>query len=74
MIGGEIREDLLTAVSLGAVFMGANTYIGNGPNLLVKAIADREKVHSPGFVGYVVRFSLPFLLPVLVLVWWLFFR
>lgn len=64
----------LLAISVGAVFFGANTYIGNGPNFMVKAIADHQKVHTPSFLGYILRFTLPCLLPVLILVWWLFFR
>lgn len=63
----------LAAISVGAVFFGANTYIGNGPNFMVKAIADHQKVHTPGFAGYLCRFALPFMGPVLLLVWWLFF-
>jgi Na+/H+ antiporter NhaD/arsenite permease-like protein len=62
------------AVSAGSVFFGANTYIGNGPNFMVKAIADHRKVHTPTFLGYVVRFTLPFMLPMLIIVWLLFFR
>jgi Na+/H+ antiporter NhaD/arsenite permease-like protein len=62
---------LVIAVSLGAVFFGAMTYIGNGPNFMVKAIADAEGVKTPGFFGYVFRFSLPFLLPILLLSGWL---
>ena len=65
---------VLAAISCGAVFMGANTYIGNGPNFMVKAIADHQKVNTPGFIGYLFKFTLPFMLPVLALVWWLFFR
>ena len=64
----------LLAVSIGSVFFGANTYIGNGPNFMVKAIADQQKVHTPGFLTYIIRFTLPFMLPMLVIVWWLFFR
>jgi Na+/H+ antiporter NhaD/arsenite permease-like protein len=59
---------LLRAVSLGAVFFGALTYIGNGPNLMVKKIADQQRVHTPSFLGYVARFSLPLLLPVFGLI------
>jgi Na+/H+ antiporter NhaD/arsenite permease-like protein len=65
---------LLVAISLGSVFFGANTYIGNGPNFLVKSIADHQKVHTPGFAGYILRFAIPFMLPVLALIWFLFFR
>lgn len=64
---------ILVAISLGAVFFGAATYIGNGPNFMVKAIAQHAKVETPSFFGYVLRFSLPVLLPVLILVGWLFF-
>ena len=60
------------AVSLGAVFFGAMTYIGNGPNFMVKSIADSSKVHTPTFFGYVFKFSLPFLLPILLFTGWLF--
>jgi Na+/H+ antiporter NhaD/arsenite permease-like protein len=56
------------AVSLGAVFFGAGSYIGNGPNFMVKAIADKSKVRTPSFLGYILRFSLPILVPILVVV------
>ena len=62
------------AISVGAVFFGAATYIGNGPNFMVKSIAEQTGVRTPTFVEFVWKFSLPFLLPVLALVWWLFFR
>lgn len=64
----------LLAISVGAVFFGAATYIGNGPNFMVKAIADRQGVRTPSFPGFVLKFTLPFLLPVLVTVWLLYFR
>ncbi|MDP1727494.1 MAG: sodium:proton antiporter [Bacteroidota bacterium] len=64
---------LLEAVSVGAVFFGAMTYIGNGPNFMVKAIAEQAGVKMPGFGKYIWKYSLPILLPVLVLVWLLFF-
>jgi Na+/H+ antiporter NhaD/arsenite permease-like protein len=64
----------LKAISIGSVFFGANTYIGNGPNFMVKAIADQQKAHTPTFLGYVFKFTLPFMLPMLVIVWLLFFR
>lgn len=64
----------LVAISVAAVFFGANTYIGNGPNFMVKAIADQNKVHTPTFLGYLFRFTLPFMLPVIAAVWWIFFR
>ena len=58
----------LEAISTGAVFMGAMTYIGNAPNLMVRAIAEDAGVPMPTFSGYVLRYALPFLVPVLVLV------
>ncbi len=60
------------AVSLGAVFFGAMTYIGNGPNFMVKSIAHDAGVHCPSFFGYVFRYSVPILLPILALSGWLF--
>jgi Na+/H+ antiporter NhaD/arsenite permease-like protein len=62
----------LAAVSLGAVFMGSMTYIGNGPNFMVKAIAEQSGVKMPSFFGYVVRFSIPILIPVFLLITVLF--
>jgi Na+/H+ antiporter NhaD/arsenite permease-like protein len=62
----------VVAVSLGAVFFGAVTYIGNGPNFMVKSIAQDAGVHCPTFFGYVFRFSLPILLPILAAAGWLF--
>jgi Na+/H+ antiporter NhaD/arsenite permease-like protein len=61
----------LGAISCGAVFMGAMTYIGNGPNFMVKAIAEQEGVRMPGFFGYMV-WSCAFLLPLFVGMTWLF--
>ncbi len=57
-----VSASLLTAVSLGAVFMGAMTYIGNGPNFMVKAIAEKSGVRMPSFFGYMV-YSCLILLP-----------
>jgi Na+/H+ antiporter NhaD/arsenite permease-like protein len=74
LLGNLKYNAYILAVSVGAVFFGAATYIGNGPNFMVKAIADQQKIHTPSFLGYVLRYTLPCLLPVLVLVWWLFFR
>ena len=68
------HDHSLIAISLGATFFGALSYIGNGPNLLVKAIADDAGVHTPGFFGYIFKFALPILLPILALVSFLFFR
>ncbi len=67
-----VPAHFLEAVSLGAVFMGANTYIGNGPNFMVKAVAESAKVRMPGFFGYML-YSLGILIPCFVLVTFLFF-
>jgi Na+/H+ antiporter NhaD/arsenite permease-like protein len=69
--GGLIREDLLIGISLGAVFMGANTYIGNGPNFMVKSIAEQEGVRMPSFFGYMIYSGLV-LVPCFVVVHLLF--
>ena len=63
-----IPEILLKAISLGAVMFGAMTYIGNGPNFMVKAIAEESGIKMPSFFGYMVKFSLIILLPVYILV------
>ena len=62
----------LTAISAGAVFMGANTYIGNAPNLMVKAIAEDRGVKMPGFFGYMI-WSVCILVPLLVLITFIWF-
>ena len=63
----------LKAISIAAVFFGANTYIGNGPNFMVKSIAEQTGVKCPSFFGYIGKYSLPILIPVFALIWWLFF-
>ena len=63
-----IPEILLTAICIGAVFFGAMTYIGNGPNFMVKAIAEESGVKMPSFFGYMYKFSLIVLLPIYILV------
>ncbi len=75
-LGGPILGlpvELLRAISLGAVFMGANTYIGNGPNFMVKAIAEQAKVKMPSFFGY-MAYSMTILIPLFLLVTVIFFR
>ena len=62
----------LVAISLGSVFMGAMTYIGNGPNFMVRAIAEESGVKMPSFFGYVLFFSVPILLPILAIVAFVF--
>jgi Na+/H+ antiporter NhaD/arsenite permease-like protein len=64
----------ILAISIGAVFFGAATYIGNGPNFMVKAIADRRKIPMPTFLGFIFKYTLPILLPMLIAVRWLFFK
>ncbi|MCG3137727.1 MAG: hypothetical protein HJJLKODD_01577 [Phycisphaerae bacterium] len=65
--GHYIREDLLIAISLGAVFMGANTYIGNGPNFMVKSIAEQSNIKMPSFFGYML-YSVVILIPCFILI------
>jgi Na+/H+ antiporter NhaD/arsenite permease-like protein len=66
-----VAVELLVAVSLGAVFMGANTYIGNGPNFMVKAIAEKSGVKMPSFFGYML-YSVGILIPLFILVTYIF--
>ena len=66
--------EYVVAVSLGAVFFGACTYIGNGPNFMVKSIAESSGVKCPSFFGYVLKYALPILIPLFGLVSWLFLR
>jgi Na+/H+ antiporter NhaD/arsenite permease-like protein len=61
------------AIAVASVFFGAMTYIGNGPNFMVKSIAEQSGIKMPSFFGYIIRFSLPVLLPILFLVWLIFF-
>src|SRR5882724_4283957 len=64
----------LAAISLAATLFGGLTYIGNSPNLLVRAIAESRHVPAPGFLAYTIKYALPILVPVLALVGLLFFR
>ena len=75
-VTGLLREHpvMLEAVSMGAVYMGANTYIGNAPNFMVRSIAEEAGVAMPSFLGYVLRWTLPVLLPVWLLTTWIFLR
>jgi len=70
---GQIPVPLLVAISCGAVFMGANTYIGNGPNFMVKAIAEQSGVKMPSFFGY-MAYSCLILIPLFLVLTALFFR
>lgn len=69
---GIVDLHLLAAISAGAVFMGANTYIGNAPNFMVKSIAEENGVKMPSFFGY-IGWSLVFLIPLFILNTFLFF-
>ncbi len=63
----------LKAISVGAVFMGANTYIGNAPNFMVKSIAEESGISMPSFFGYILKYSLPILIPVFIIITIIFF-
>ncbi len=71
--GSMIAIHLLTAISCGSVLMGANTYIGNGPNFLVKSIAESRGIKMPSFFGY-IGYSIAILIPLFILVTLIFFR
>ena len=61
----------LEAISIAAVFFGACTYIGNGPNFMVKSIAEQAGVECPSFFGYIVRYTIPVLLPIFAFIWFI---
>jgi Na+/H+ antiporter NhaD/arsenite permease-like protein len=63
----------LKAISVASVIFGAVTYIGNGPNFMVKFISERAGIEMPGFFTYIIKYSLLILLPVFTLIWLLFF-
>ena len=67
-----IPELLLKAISIAAVFFGAMTYIGNGPNFMVKAVAEENNIKMPDFFSYMFKFSIIVLLPIYILVQLLF--
>jgi len=70
--GELINTSFLVAISLGAVFMGAMTYIGNGPNFMVKSIAEQSGIRMPSFFGFMVKYSVPVLVPAFLIVTVLF--
>jgi Na+/H+ antiporter NhaD/arsenite permease-like protein len=74
LLGNAAFNKFILAISVGAVFFGANTYIGNGPNFMVKAIADQQGAKTPTFLGYIGKFTVPFMLPMLGIIWLIFFR
>lgn len=65
-------SDTLAAISAGAVFMGANSYIGNAPNFMVKAIAEERRIKMPSFFGY-MAWSVGILIPIFLILTWLYF-
>ncbi len=67
-----LGQKLLAAISCGAVFMGANTYIGNGPNLMVRSIAEHSGIKMPSFAGYMI-YSGSILIPVFLVISYIFF-
>lgn len=70
---GVLSSVELQAISVAAVFFGAMSYIGNAPNFMVKAIAEANGVETPSFMAYIVKYSLPILLPIYILIWLIFF-
>jgi len=64
----------LQAISIACVYFGAMTYIGNGPNFMVKSISERAGIKMPSFMAYITRYSVPVLLPVFTIIWFLFFK
>jgi Na+/H+ antiporter NhaD/arsenite permease-like protein len=63
----------IQSISIGAVFFGACTYIGNGPNFMVKSIAEQNKVEMPSFVEYIYKYTVPILIPLYIVIWFIFF-
>jgi len=74
LIGPPALNVFILAISAGSVFWGACTYIGNGPNFMVKSIAGSAGVATPSFLEYVYKYTLPILIPVYVVVWAVFLR
>jgi len=74
LLANPVLAQYVIAISLGSVFFGAMTYIGNGPNFMVKNISEQMNVKMPSFFGYVFLYSLPVLIPVFALVWAIFLR
>ena len=72
LVGVPRLSGFLVAISAGAVLFGAATYIGNGPNFMVRSIAEAAGVNTPDFARYIFCYSLPILVPLYVIVWWVF--
>jgi Na+/H+ antiporter NhaD/arsenite permease-like protein len=69
----ELHPIYLSAISVAAVFFGAMTYIGNGPNFMVKSISEKAGIKMPSFFGYFIKYSLPILLPIFIIIWAIFY-
>lgn len=70
----QVDDIYLRAISVSAVFFGAITYIGNGPNFMVKSISERAGIEMPSFFTYMIKYSIPILVPLYAIIWLLFFR
>jgi Na+/H+ antiporter NhaD/arsenite permease-like protein len=69
-----IHDDIyLQAISVAAVFFGALTYIGNGPNFMVKSICERAGINMPSFFTYMIKYSIIILIPIFAIIWYIFF-
>jgi len=73
VLGGCVPLKVLLGISMGAVFMGANTYIGNAPNFMVKSICEENDVPMPSFIGY-MGWSIAILVPIFIITTFIFFR
>jgi Na+/H+ antiporter NhaD/arsenite permease-like protein len=71
---GGFDAGIVAALSVATVLFGAVTYIGNAPNLMVKSIADQQKIRTPSFLGYLFKWAVPVMLPLLLMLWIVFFR
>ena len=69
----QLHPIYLSAISVAAVFFGAMTYIGNGPNFMVKSISERSGIKMPSFFGYMIKYSIPILIPIFTIVWLVFY-
>ncbi len=70
----ELYPFYLQAISIAAVFFGAMTYIGNGPNFMVKAISERSGIKMPSFFGYLIKYSVPILLPIFIILYFVVYH
>jgi Na+/H+ antiporter NhaD/arsenite permease-like protein len=69
----QLHPIYLSAISVAAVFFGAMTYIGNGPNFMVKSISERSGIKMPSFFGFMIKYSIPVLIPIFTIVWLVFY-